>query len=124
MDCPLCALTGVTFDELCFHLSSAHPGNSPVPPSSPDGEAAKNGCDGSSGAAGGTREEPEGQSSAGERALATSGCPPPPLPKRSLTTYVEFLLILRLLCLRQTGETGLSDVSAGLQQLSQSAGTR
>ncbi|XP_057690092.1 zinc finger-containing ubiquitin peptidase 1 [Corythoichthys intestinalis] len=25
MQCPLCPLSGVTYDELCFHISSAHP---------------------------------------------------------------------------------------------------
>lgn len=76
MDCPLCSLSGVTFDELCFHISAAHPDNSPVAPPgrllSPDFEAAKNGSDCSSGTAGETKEDPDGQSSAGEPALVTS----------------------------------------------------
>lgn len=25
MHCPLCSLSGVSYDELCFHISSAHP---------------------------------------------------------------------------------------------------
>lgn len=25
MQCPLCSLSGVSYDELCFHISSAHP---------------------------------------------------------------------------------------------------
>lgn len=76
MDCPLCSLSGVTFDELCFHISAAHPDNSPVAPPgrllSPDCEADKNGSDCSSGTAGDTKEDPGGQSSAGEPALVTS----------------------------------------------------
>lgn len=76
MDCPMCSLSGVTFDELCFHISAAHPDNSPVAPPghllSPDYEAAKNGSDCSSGTAGETKEDPDGQSSAGEPALVTS----------------------------------------------------
>ncbi|XP_077431460.1 zinc finger-containing ubiquitin peptidase 1 isoform X2 [Vanacampus margaritifer] len=27
MDCPLCSLSGVSYDELCYHISSAHPDN-------------------------------------------------------------------------------------------------
>ncbi|XP_029694409.1 zinc finger-containing ubiquitin peptidase 1 isoform X2 [Takifugu rubripes] len=76
MDCPLCSLSAVTFDELCFHISAAHPDNSPVAPPgrllSPDYEAAKNGSDCSSGTAGETKEDPDGPSSAGEPALVTS----------------------------------------------------
>lgn len=76
MDCPLCSLSGVTFDELCFHISAAHPDNSPVAPPgrllSPDYEAAENRSDCSSGTAGGIKEDPDGQSSAGEPALVTS----------------------------------------------------
>ncbi|KAF3691419.1 Zinc finger with UFM1-specific peptidase domain protein [Channa argus] len=29
MDCPLCSLSGVSYDELCFHISSAHPEKQP-----------------------------------------------------------------------------------------------
>lgn len=45
MYCPLCPLSGVSFDELCCHLGSAHPDNRAVAPSSgcldsPDQEGA------------------------------------------------------------------------------------
>lgn len=29
MHCPLCSLSGVSYDELCFHISSAHPEKQP-----------------------------------------------------------------------------------------------
>lgn len=77
MSCPLCSLSGVTFDELCLHINSAHPDKSPVSPSSgfllsPDYEAAKTVSDSSCWAAGETKEVPDPQSSAGEAALVTS----------------------------------------------------
>lgn len=45
MYCPLCPLSGVSFDELCCHLGSAHPDSRAVAPSSgcldsPDQEGA------------------------------------------------------------------------------------
>lgn len=69
MYCPLCSLSGITFDELCFHISSAHPDKSAVTPSpgclvSPDHERAKKLSDYSS--------RTTGQSSAGKPALVPS----------------------------------------------------
>lgn len=34
MYCPLCSLSGVSFDQLCSHISSAHPDKRAVTPSS------------------------------------------------------------------------------------------
>lgn len=77
MSCPLCSLSGVTFDELCLHINSAHPDKSPVSPSpgcllSPDYEAAKTVSDSSCCTAGETKEAADAQSSAGEAAPVTS----------------------------------------------------
>lgn len=77
MYCPLCSLSGITFDELCFHISSAHPDKSAVTPSSgclvsPDHERAKKLSDYSSRTTGEAKDVGDGQSSAGKPALVPS----------------------------------------------------
>lgn len=77
MYCPLCSLSGVTFDELCLHISSAHPDKSAVTPLSgclvsPDHERAKKVSDYSSRTTGEVKDVRDGHSSAGKPALVPS----------------------------------------------------
>lgn len=85
MYCPLCSLSGITFDELCLHISSAHPDKSAVTPSSgclvsPHHKRAKNECDYSSRTTDEAKDVRDGQSSAGN---------PAPIPLALTTRNTE-----------------------------------